>query len=250
MDSLLATYASDSDEDERKEDDLLRKQSISEPKPEAESGRPISVSKPSLSFALPPPKDANPTLPKPSFSFQKDGDEDEAAELSAPSLSSANSNPSMFSSIPAPKSTTGAAISTLSMSLPAPKNSKKVVEFRPPVSIASLQADDEDEEEDNRPSKKKKSSECESAKPLLGGLSAILPPPRNTALGSGAALGSGTGNRRNILDTTEDSSSNSLSSVPAAIPSPAPVSETLTGYESNYAALPEQTSYENYNSAD
>lgn len=142
-------------------------------------GESISSSSSSIFTALPPPKNNNSYLSSPSPSLKPQQDD-------VPKASSS----SLFSSLPPVKSRSG-------FSLPAPKNKsgKRVVEFKPPLNPALLEKPD-DEEKNERASKKRATSGDSEAP--AGGLTALLPPPKNdNILGAGGAH---TG-RRFFLDT-------------------------------------------------
>lgn len=181
MDSLIANYASGSEEEEEEEKGTEFNQSwraslvsSSPPVPKGEFN-PYSSS--SIFTALPPPKNNNSYLPLPSPSPSLKPQQDDLPKTAASSL---------FSSLPPAKARSG-------FSLPPPKNKsgKRVVEFKPPLNPALLENLDEDEKYE-RPSKKRAISD--GSETLVGGLTALLPPPKNDNL-LGAGGGAHTGRR-------------------------------------------------------
>lgn len=132
-------------------------------------GESNSSSSSSIFTALPPPKNDNSYLPSPSPSLK-------TQQNDVPKAASS----SLFSSLPPVKSRSG-------FSLPPPKNKsgKRVVEFKPPLNTALLE--NPDDEEKNERASKKRATLGDSAAPA-GGLTALLPPPKNdNVLGAGGA---------------------------------------------------------------
>ncbi|XXG64420.1 hypothetical protein AAC387_Pa05g2378 [Persea americana] len=200
MDSLLANYASDDEEEEQEKTAPL-------------PSKPISLSLPKPSFNLdstnPPPKTSffsslPPQKPISSSSSSKPS----SLSLPKPSLDLDSTNPhpktSIFSSLPPPKpissssskpisaSSSSSSSSTFS-SLPRPKshqsipskpptNPKRVVQFRPPLNpslfkTSSLDEDDDDEEEQEKERKTTKETPSSTSK---SSFSSFLPPPKNS----------------------------------------------------------------------
>ncbi|KAG6554517.1 hypothetical protein Mapa_003896 [Marchantia paleacea] len=112
---------------------------------------------------------------------------------------------SLFTKLPPPSSTRFSLAS-----LPPPSMlKKKTVEFKPPINLSALESADVDDLE--RRTKRSKVSEVsktgEEAK--VGGLAALLPPPKNS-LGAGLAFGGGgggSGGRRTAMETASVSKS-------------------------------------------
>lgn len=200
MDSLFANYASASDSEEEEKgtevNPIQRASPFSLPPP-LPKGESNSSSSPSIFTALPPPKNKNSSLPKGEYNSSSASSIFTALpppknnNTSLPKgESNSSSSSSLFSSLPPVKSRSG-------FSLPPPKNKsgKRVVEFKPPLNPALLEKPD-DEEKNERASKKRATSGDSEAP--AGGLTALLPPPKNdNILGAGGAH---TG-RRFFLDT-------------------------------------------------
>lgn len=181
MDSLLASYGSDEENDNEEASEVVA---------------PEIPRKLSLFGSLPPPKKSGNPNPNssgppspPSFSSSPSSTPSLFAKLPPPKLEpkleieahpSASSRPSLFGALPPPK---------LEPGLANPKTKKQTVAFRPPVDISVL-----DGEDDWEPSKKKRARPEPSSNVGTmgggGGLSALLPPPKHT-LGVGTSLGSG-----------------------------------------------------------
>lgn len=200
MDSLFANYASASDSEEEEkgtEVNPIQRASLFSLPPPLPKGESNSSSSPSIFTALPPPKNKNSSLPKGEYNSSSASSIFTALpppknnNTSLPKgESNSSSSSSLFSSLPPVKSRSG-------FSLPPPKNKsgKRVVEFKPPLNPALLEKPD-DEEKNERASKKRATSGDSEAP--AGGLTALLPPPKNdNILGAGGAH---TG-RRFFLDT-------------------------------------------------
>lgn len=106
---------------------------------------------------------------------------------------------SLFTKLPPPSSTRFSLAN-----LPPPSTlKKKTVEFKPPINLSALESTDEDDI--NRRTKRSKVSEASKTGPegKVGGLAALLPPPKNS-LGAGLAFGGGgggSGGRRTAMET-------------------------------------------------
>lgn len=209
MDSLFANYASASDSEEEEKGTEVNFTALPPPKNNNSSlpkGEYNCSSASSIFTALPPPKNNNTSLPKGGSNSSSSSSiftalpppKNNNSYLSSPSPSlkpqqddvPKASSSSLFSSLLPVKSRSG-------FSLPPPKNKsgKRVVEFKPPLNPALLEKPD-DEEKNERASKKRATSGDSEAP--AGGLTALLPPPKNdNILGAGGAH---TG-RRFFLDT-------------------------------------------------
>lgn len=230
MESLLASYASD-DEDEQEE--ITPRVEIAPSLPAA-SDAPQKVS---LFGRLPPPRNSGSgtsvqssgslfaSLPPPQFGAK-------SAEVSSPFptadvFAQESSRPSLFAKLPPPKSEKPETSdgnpnrgnlpskSSLFAALPPPKVEfdssvvkvetpdvkpkvkKHPVAFKPPIDVSVL----EDDDDGWRPAHKKAKAEPSPMIKSGGGLSALLPAPRNS-LGSGATLGGGaaSGGRRAAME--------------------------------------------------
>ncbi|XP_021887463.1 uncharacterized protein LOC110806817 isoform X2 [Carica papaya] len=209
MDSLLASYASsDDDDDERQPQQQHHAASFSSKQTEQSSSSsyskfssfssvdegnsaPVSVSKASsLFFSLPQPKQI-PQVPK----HPVDGGrrKDDLKPSSEPNSSS------LFSRLPLPKSRKPEESIFDSSSLgPTPK---RVVQFRPPISLTPVKSiEDEDEEDDGeKERKRRKQSESQAQHSSVKSFLSSIPAPRNS--GTLGVLQSSGPARRSIVET-------------------------------------------------
>ncbi|KAE8677180.1 Detected protein of unknown function [Hibiscus syriacus] len=180
MESLLANYASDDEEEPQK------------------ITRPPTTKSPSL----PPPKSSSlfSSIPQPNQplkSLQKeDGGGKVAVAIPKPSIPNSNNTSKLFSNLPQPKSQTPQP-----QQPPNPPTAKRIVQFKPPINpISHVDSDDDDdaEEEERR---KRRESENLSQGPSVKSFLSTIPAPRNsTTLGVAPSSGSG---RRSIIETTQ-----------------------------------------------
>lgn len=227
MDSLLASYASSDEEDERSQQQTPREQLKEDLVPKSTgflSSLPPPKSSSSFFSSLPPPRIQTPIsstspTPNPQNLNGERGREGEEQHLQGnpgnPRFSAPLPKPSssLFSSLPQPKASSS---SSLFSTLPAPKTqnndpqilpdsssvaSRKVVQFRPPTMNppANFGSDDEDDDdEDEREKQKKKSESLVQTSSVKSFLSSIPKPKNSTTLG---ALPSASGlGRRSMLE--------------------------------------------------
>lgn len=212
MDSLLANYAS-SDDEEQEVEEKQRPAKRTAFKSESGSGNRIAQSTSPLFWSLPLPKSSSlfqslplpkQTLPNPLTSKAKplldDDGEESHSKPSSRSSGTAPKSSSLFSKLPQPKSQIPQPPSSiLSTSEP---NTKRVVQFKPPVNpfaLKSSELDDEDDE-DEREKERRRRDEPDplQAKSVTSFLSSIPAPKNSSTLGVLPTSGSG---RRAIVET-------------------------------------------------
>eukprot|EP00897_Mesotaenium_endlicherianum_P005066 jgi/Mesen1/4588/ME000232S03843 len=235
MDSLLSTYASDSDEEEPSIPPAKQSRNVA-PAVATSSGHASNVnaadglltggvpSRSQLFSALPPPKQVGAgagslfsSLPAPRFESDRPSVQEMSSRdvpkvggigsSSIPGAHKTSVTPTSESSV-FPTTQPEAKPALFFSTLPKPKGpdivKKKVVSFRPPVNMAVL--DTPDDEEDEIRAKKRAKAESAAAAHREGktGLAAFLPAPKHS-LGVGAALGGGaaSGGRRAIMEVNQ-----------------------------------------------
>lgn len=137
-------------------------------------------SRPSLFAKLPPPKSEKPET--------SDGNPNHGD----PPLKS-----SLFAALPPPKVESDRSVVKVETLDVKPRVKKQPVPFKPPIDVSVL----EDNDDGWRPAQKKAKAEPSPVIRSGGGLSSLLPAPKNS-LGSGATLGSGaaSGGRRAAME--------------------------------------------------
>ncbi|KAE8678810.1 Detected protein of unknown function [Hibiscus syriacus] len=181
MESLLANYASDDDEEP---------QQITHP-PQTKNP------------SLPPPKSYSlfSSLPQPNQplkSFQKEdgGGGKVAGDIPKPSIPNPKNTSKLFSHLPQPKSQTPQP-----QQPPNPPIAKRIVQFKPPINPTSHIDSDDDDDAEEEERRKRRESENLSQGPSVRSFLSSIPAPRNsTTLGVAPSSGSG---RRSIIETTQ-----------------------------------------------
>ncbi|XP_015884052.3 uncharacterized protein LOC107419736 [Ziziphus jujuba] len=221
MDSLLANYASSDDEEVEEQQRPAKRTAL-----ESDSGPGNSTAhstsslfsslpqrkSSSLFQSLPLPKQSLPnplaSKPKPVLDDDEDGEEPYSKPSSRSSETapkSSSSSSSLFSKLPQPKSQFPQQQPSPILSTSEP-NTKRVIQFKPPVVTLKSSELDDDDDEDDREKEKKNETDPLQTKSVASFLSSIPAPKNSSTLGVLPSSGSG---RRAIVVETQVSASNS-----------------------------------------